>query len=56
MSGRVLFYTAIQLALGIAVYVVSLIDNQVFYWLLGSILCVVSMLISVFILRRHAEG
>ena len=56
MSGRVLFYTAIQLALGIAVYVVSLIDNQVFYWLLGSIFCVVSMLISVFILRRHAEG
>ena len=56
MSGRVLYYAAIQLGLGIAVYVVSLIDNQVFYWLLGSILCVVSMLISVIILRRHAEG
>ena len=56
MSGRVLYYAAIQLGLGIAVYVFSLIDNQVFYWLLGSILCVVSMLISVIILRRHAEG
>lgn len=56
MSGRVLYYAAIQLALGIAVYVVSLMDNQVFYWLLGSLLCVVSMLISVYILRRHAEG
>lgn len=56
MSSRVSYYAAIQLGLGIAVYVVSLIDNQVFYWLLGTILCVVSMLISVIILRRHAEG
>ena len=55
LSGQVLYYAAIQLALGIAIYVVSLIDNPVLYWVLGSLLCLVSLLISVYILHQKTS-
>ena len=54
MSGRVARYVALQLLLGVAVYVVSLIDHQLMYWTLGIVLCLVSLLFSVIILRHHA--
>jgi hypothetical protein len=50
-----MFYAAIQLALGVAVYIVSLIDNPVLYWVLGSLLCLVSLLISVYILHQKTS-
>lgn len=55
VSGQVLYYAAIQLALGIAIYIVSLIENPVLYWVLGSLLCFVSLLISVYILHQKTS-
>ena len=55
VSGQVLYYAVIQLALGIAIYIVSLIENPVLYWILGSLLCFVSLLISVYILHQKTS-
>lgn len=55
LSSQVSQYAAIQLPLGIAVYVVTLVDNPVIYWLLGSILCFVSMAVSVHILKQKTS-
>ena len=55
LSVQVLYYAAIQIVLGIAIYIVSLIDNPVLYWVLGSLLCLVSLLISVFILHQKTS-
>ena len=54
MSGRVTRYVALQLLLGVAVYMVSLLDYPLMYWTLGIVLCLVSLLFSVIILRHHA--
>lgn len=54
MSGRVARYVALQLLLGMAVYMVSSLDQPLMYWTLGVVLCVVSLLFSIIILRHHA--
>ena len=55
VSGQVMYYAAIQLALGISVYLVSLLENPLLYWTLGSLLCLVSLLISVYILHQKTS-
>ena len=55
LSGQVLYYAAIQFVLGVAIYIVSLIDNPWLYWSLGPLLCLVSLLISVYILHQKTS-
>lgn len=55
MSKMVMLYAAIQLPLGVAVYIVSLIDSPLIYWSLGPLLCMVSLLISVHILHQKTS-
>jgi O-antigen/teichoic acid export membrane protein len=55
VSMQVLHYAAIQLSLGLAVYIVTLVDNPFIYWPLGSLLCLVSLLISVYILHQKTS-
>jgi O-antigen/teichoic acid export membrane protein len=55
MSAQVVQYVAIQLSLGVAVYIVTLIDNPLIYWTLGALLCLVSLLISVYILHQKTS-
>ena len=55
LSGQVVFYAAIQLALGVSVYLVSLLENPLLYWSLGALLCLVSLLISVYILHQKTS-
>ena len=55
LSGPVVYYAAIQLALGVSVYLVSLLENPLLYWTLGSLLCLVSLLISVYILHQKTS-
>ena len=55
LSGPVVYYAVIQLALGISVYLVSLLENPLLYWTLGSLLCLVSLLISVYILHQKTS-
>ena len=55
LSGPVVYYATIQLALGISVYLVSLLENPLLYWTLGSLLCLVSLLISVYILHQKTS-
>ena len=55
LSGTVVFYAAIQITLGVAVYIVSLIDSPLLYWSLGPLLCLVSLLISVYILHQKTS-
>lgn len=52
---QVLQYTAIQLPLGIAVYIVTLIDSPLIYWSLGLLLCFVSTAISVYVLHQKTS-
>ena len=49
---QVLQYTAIQLPLGIAVYIVTLIESPLIYWSLGLLLCFVSGVVSLQILHQ----
>ena len=55
VSMQVLHYAAIQFSLGVAVYIVTLVDNSLIYWTLGPLLCVVSLLISVYILHQKTS-
>ena len=55
VSAPVLQYAAIQFALGLSVYIVTLIDNPFIYWTLGTLLCTVSLLISVYILHQKSK-
>ena len=55
VSMQVLHYMAIQFALGVAVYVVTLIDNPLIYWVLGVLLCLVSLLVSISILHQKTS-
>jgi O-antigen/teichoic acid export membrane protein len=54
-SFQVMQYAAIQLPLGMAAYVVTFVDNPVIYWLLGSILCFVSIAFSVHVLKQKTS-
>ena len=55
VSGPVMYYAAIQLSLGVAVYLVSLLDHPWLYWSLGILLCLVSLLISLYILHQKTS-
>lgn len=52
LSIQVLQYAGIQFSLGIAVYIVTLVDNPLIYWSLGTLICLASLLISVSILHQ----
>lgn len=55
VSKPVLQYTAIQLSLGIAVYVVTLSGSPLVYWTLGLLFCVSSLLVSIRILHQKTS-
>ena len=55
VSVQVLHYAAIQFALGLAVYIVTLIDNPLIYWSLGTLICMASLLISFYILHQKTS-
>lgn len=55
LSLSVFQYAAIQLPLGIAAYVVTFIDNPFIYWLLGSLLCFVSLAVSIHVLHQKTS-
>lgn len=55
VSLPVVQYIAIQLPLGMAAYVVTLVDNPVIYWTLGAIICFVSLAISVYVLHQKTS-
>ena len=56
LSLPVMQYAAMQLPLGVAAYVVTLIDdNPYIYWILGAIICFVSLAISVHVLHQKTS-
>jgi len=55
VSSSVVRYSAVQLGLGLAVYVVTLMAGTVAYWILGSLLCVASLTVSVHILHQKTS-
>jgi hypothetical protein len=55
VSMPVIHYAAIQFSLGLAVYVVTFIDSPIIYWTLGTLLCLVSLLVSVHILHQKTK-
>ncbi len=55
VSGQVAQYAGIQFSLGIAAYIVTFIDNPFIYWSLGGLICLVSLLISLYILHQKAS-
>lgn len=55
ISVAVIHYAAIQLALCVAAYIVTFIDNQLMYWVLGAILSLVSLQISITILHQKTS-
>ena len=54
-SHNVLRYLVLQLPLGIAVYILTFVDNPFVYWSIGALLCLVSVAISVSILRKKTS-
>ena len=46
---------AIQLPLGIGVYILTFVDNDILYWGMGSLLCLVSLMISGYILHQKSS-
>ena len=55
LSMQVLQYAAIQFSLGIAVYIVTLVDDPLIYWSLGTLICLASLLVSVCILHQKTS-
>ena len=55
ISFPVLQIVCIQLPLGVAIYLLTLIDSPVLYWLLGLLLCFVSLAVSIYILHQKAS-
>ena len=55
VSPTVMLFMGIQMPLGIGVYILTFVDNAVLYWGMGSMLCVVSLLISFYILRQKSS-
>ena len=54
-SVPVIYYAALQFSLGLAAYTVTLIDNPFIYWTLGLLICLVSLLVSVYILHQKTS-
>lgn len=55
LSIQVLQYAAIQFSLGIAVFIVTLVDNPLIYWSLGMLISLASLLVSVNILHQKTS-
>ncbi len=55
VSMQVLQYAGIQFTLGICVYIVTLVDNPLIYWLLGTLICLASLLVSLSILHQKTS-
>jgi O-antigen/teichoic acid export membrane protein len=55
MSSSVLQYISIQLPLGVAVYLTTLIDSPAVGWPMSLLLCFVSIVVSVHILRQKTS-
>lgn len=55
VSMQVLQYAAIQFTLGIAVYIVTLVDNPLIYWSLGTLICLASLFVSISILHQKTS-
>ena len=55
VSSPVLQYLAIQLLLGIAVYILTFIDNQFVYWSVGVIISIVSLAFSLHVLHQKTS-
>ncbi len=55
LSLQVLQYAAIQFLLGVAVYIVTLVDSPLIYWSLGTLICLASLLVSVSILHQKTS-
>lgn len=55
VSAPVVCYAAIQFSLGLAAYIVTLIDNVLIYWMLGILISLVSFLVSVYILHQKTS-
>ena len=55
VSMQVLQYAGIQFTLGVCVYIVTLVDNQLIYWTLGTLICLASLLVSLSILHQKTS-
>jgi O-antigen/teichoic acid export membrane protein len=55
VSMQVLQYAAIQFTLGVAVYIVTLVDNPLIYWTLGTLICLASLFVSISILHQKTS-
>ena len=55
VSMQVLQYAAIQFTLGVAVYIVTLVDNPLIYWSLGTLICLASLFVSISILHQKTS-
>ena len=55
LSRQVVAYAALQIVLGLVVYAVSLLASPSVYWTVGPLLCLVSLLISVYILHQKTS-
>ena len=55
VSMQVLQYAAIQFTLGVAVYIVTLVENTLIYWSLGTLICLASLFVSISILHQKTS-
>lgn len=55
VSMQVLQYAAIQFTLGVAVYIVTLVENILIYWSLGTLICLASLFVSISILHQKTS-
>ena len=55
VSTQVLQYAAIQFTLGVSVYIVTLVDNPLIYWSLGTLICLASLFVSISILHQKTS-
>ncbi len=55
VSMQVLQYAAIQFTLGVAVYIVTLVENPLIYWSLGTLICLASLFVTISILHQKTS-
>ena len=55
VSMPVVCYAAVQFSLGLAAYLVTLTDNALVYWPVGTFICLVSLLVSIYILHQKTR-
>ena len=55
ISPQVIWLMAIQLPLGMGVFILTFVDNDILYWGMGSLLCLVSLMISGYILHQKSS-